>query len=141
MDTFGIDGNLPSTSQTTTVPPLKALSCPIAVLCNDIQIVLRKLKYAVYRGEVYKLAAKSQFTFHYLCDMKTFLHNLMGNEAFKDCLFQHIQRVLPIFREPESAVVPQLNIDRDLVEVKDGWFWSFSCGSFVQGIILESQVR
>ena len=76
--------------------------------------MLRKLKYAVYRGEVYKLAAKSQFTFHYLCDMKTFLHNLMGNEAFKDCLFHHIQRVLPIFREPESAVVPQLNIDKDL---------------------------
>jgi len=37
--------------------------------------------------------------------------------------------------------MPQLKIERDLIEVNDGWLWSFSSGSFVQGIIPESQVR
>ena len=65
LDTFGFDNNLQSTSQTALPdPPHKPLSCPVTVLCNDIQIVMKKLQYAVYRGEVYKLAAKSQFTFH-----------------------------------------------------------------------------
>ena len=142
LDTFGFDNNLQSTSQTALPdPPHKPLSCPVTVLCNDIQIVMKKLQYAVYRGEVYKLAAKSQFTFQYLCTMKTFLHSLMGNEAFKDRLVQHIQRVLPILSEPESSFIRQIKIDRDLIEVQDGWFWSFSSGSFVQGIISESQVR
>ena len=142
LDIFGLDMNLQSTSQPTfSEPPHKPLSCQITVLCNDIQLVLRKLNYAIFRGEVFKMAAKSKFTFQYLCSMKTFLHNLMGNEAFKDRLVQHMQRVLPILSEPESSVIPQLKINRDLVEVQGGWFWSFSAGSFVHGIISESQVR
>ena len=87
------------------------------------------------------MTTKSQFTYQYLCNMKTFLNNLMGNEAFKDRLVQHIQRVLPILSEPESSVIPQLKVNRDLIEVQGGWFWSFSAGSFVQGILSESQVR
>ena len=142
LDIFGLDMNLQSTSQPTfSEPPHKPLSCQITVLCNDIQLVLRKLNYAIFRGEVFKMAAKSKFTFQYLCSMKTFLHNLMGNEAFKDRLVQHMQRVLPILSEPESSVIPQLKINRDLVEVQGGWFWSFPAGSFVHGIISESQMR
>lgn len=137
LDTFGLDNKLQSTSQSALSDrPHKPLSCPITVLCNDIQIVMKKLQYAVYQ-----LAAKSQFTFQYLCTMKTFLHNLMGNEAFKDRLVLHIQRVLPILSEPESSLIRQIKIDRDLIEVQDGWFWSFSSGSFVQGTISGSQVR
>ena len=72
--------------------------------------------------------------------MKTFLLNLMGNETFKDRLVQHFQRVLPLLSEPESSLISQLKIDRNLVEVQDGWLWSFSAGSFVQGVIPESEV-
>ena len=72
--------------------------------------------------------------------MKTFLLNLMGNETFKDRLVHYFQRVLPLMREPESNLISQLTIDRNLVEVQDGWLWSFSAGSFVQGVIPESEV-
>ena len=102
---------------------------------------MRKLQFSVYRGEVYKKVAASQFTFKFLCDMETFVHNLMGNDSFKDRLVQHFQRVLPLLRNPESHLLGQLKIERDLVEVQDGWLWSFSAGSFVQGIIPESEVR
>ena len=94
----------------------------------------------MYRGDVYKRVAESQFTFKFLCPMKTFLLNLMGNETFKDRLVQHFQRVLPLLSEPESNLISQLTIDRNLVEVQDGWLWSFSAGSFVQGVIPESEV-
>ena len=60
LDTFGLDMNLPnSTSQPTwsEEAPHKPLSCQITVLCNDIQLILRKLNYAIYRGEIYKMAA------------------------------------------------------------------------------------
>ena len=85
--------------------------------------------------------AESQFTFKFLCPMKTFLLNLMGNETFKDRLVKHFQHVLPLLSEPESNLISQLTIDRNLVEVQDGWLWSFSAGSFVQGVISESKVR
>ena len=63
----------------------------------------------------------------------------MGNETFKDRLIQHFQRVLPLLSEPESNLISQLKIDRNLVEVQDGWLWAFSAGSFVQGVIPESE--
>ena len=142
IDTFGLDGIDSSTTQTSlSSSPQKPLSCPVAVLCNGIQLAMRKLYYTVHRGEVCKQVPKSQFTYSYLCPMKTFLHHLMGNEVFKDRLVQHIQQVLPILSEPECSLMRQLKIEKDLVEVQDGWFWSFSSGSFIQEIIPESQVR
>lgn len=101
---------------------------------------MKKLHFSVYRGDVYKKVAESQFTFKFLCPMKTFLLNLMGNETFKDRLVQHFQRVLPLLSEPEGNLISQLKIDRNLVEVQDGWLWSFSADSFVQGVIPESEV-
>ena len=73
--------------------------------------------------------------------MKTFLLTLMGNEGSKDRLVQGFQRVLPLLSEPESCVINPLKIDRNLIEVQNGWLWSFSAGSFAQGLIPASQVR
>ena len=142
IDCFGLRNNAQETASTTpSCMPHWPLSCPITVLCHDIDAAIKKLQFSVYRGDVYKKVAKSQFTFKFLCSMKTFLLNLMGNECFKDRLVQHFQRVLPLLSEPESCLIRQLKIDRDLVEVRDGWLWCFSTGTFAQGIIPESQVR
>ena len=118
----------------------KPPSCPITNLCNDICAAMKKLHFSLYREDVYKKVAESQFTFKFLCPMKTFLLNLMRNETFKDRLVQHFQRVLPLLSEPESSLISQLKIDHNLVEVQGGWLWSFSAGSFVQGVIPESEV-
>ena len=142
IDCFGLHENESSTPG-VEIPctPHKPLSCPLTVLCNDIHAAMKKLQFSVYRGDVYKKVAESQFTFKFLCSMKSFLLNLMGNKCFKDRLVQHFQRVLPLLSEPESSLIGQLKIDRNLVEVQNGWFWSFSEGAFVQGVIPESEVR
>ena len=88
IDCFEIGDN--SERRSSSEPPSmpnKPLSCPVTVLCNDINKAVRKLQFSVSRGEVYKKVAESQFTFKFLCDMETFLHNLMGNDSFKDRLF------------------------------------------------------
>jgi len=44
IDTFGLDDIVPSTTQTSVSPSLhKPLSNPVTVLCNDIQLAMRKL--------------------------------------------------------------------------------------------------
>ncbi|KAL9976564.1 hypothetical protein ACROYT_G013884 [Oculina patagonica] len=63
----------------------------------------------------------------------------MGNKALKDRLVQHIQGLLPILSEPDSSLMHRLKIDKDLIEVNDGWFWSFSAGHFVTDMTSESQ--
>ena len=101
IDCFGLHENESSTPG-VEIPctPHKPLSCPLTVLCNDIHAAMKKLQFSVYRGDVYKKVAESQFTFKFLCSMKSFLLNLMGNKCFKDRLVQHFQRVLTL---PERA--------------------------------------
>ena len=94
IDCFGLYDNMQRTSSMTLPNTLhKPLGCQVTVLCNDIQAAMKKLQLSAYRGDVYKKVAKSQFTFKFLCSMKTFLLNLMGNESFKDRLFQHFSRL------------------------------------------------
>ena len=63
--------------------PHKPLSCPLSVLRNDIHAAMKKLQFSVYRGHVHKKVAESQFTFKFLCSMKSCLWNLMGTSASK----------------------------------------------------------
>ena len=53
--------------------PHKPLSCPLSVLRNDIHAAMKKLQFSVYRGHVHKKVAESQFTFKFLCSMKSCL--------------------------------------------------------------------
>ena len=127
IDCFGLHEDVDRTSSVALPSTLnKSLSCPITVLCNDICAAMKKLHFSVYRGDVYKKVAESQFTFKFLCPMKTFLLNLMGNETFKDRLVQHFQRVLPLLSEPESSLISQPQPGRStgwLVMVFFGWLF------------------
>lgn len=144
VDCFGLDEESSTTVTgqhgVDSTPINKPLSCPVTVLCNDIQLVMEKLQYAVHQGEIFKREPKSKYTYQHLCTMKTFLYSLMGNDTFKDRLVQHSTRVLPILSDPESCVISQLKIERDLVEVNDGWFWSFSSENFVHGVLQDTEV-
>ena len=86
--------------------------------------MLRKLNYPTFRGEVFKMVAKSKFTFQYPC-IKHFCTTWLGNEAFRDRLVRHMQRILPILSKPESSPISQLKMNKDLIEMQRGWFWSF----------------
>ena len=56
LDVFGLDDNLPSTSQKMPDAPHKPLSCPITVLCNDVQVVMGKRSVSL--ATVFDFAAK-----------------------------------------------------------------------------------
>ena len=87
LDIFRLDIDFQSISQPTfSEPPHRPLSCKIPALYNNIQLVLRKPNSTLFCREIFKMATKSTFVFHYFYSVKTFLHNLMGNKAFKGYL-------------------------------------------------------
>ena len=101
VDCFGLRENEHSTSNLSLpCTPHKPLSCPVTIFCNDIHAAMEKLQLSVYRRDVYKKVAEWHFTHKFLCSMKSFLLNLMGNECFKDRLVQLFQRVIPLLSEP-----------------------------------------
>ena len=74
IDCFGLSENADRTTSLALPSTLnKPLSCPITVLCNDICAALKKLHFSVYRGDVYKKVAESQFTRSNICILMRFL--------------------------------------------------------------------
>ena len=144
VDCFEIDHSSQSSPRTSanlsSNASSKSLSSPATVLCNDISLMMTKLEYATSRGDVYKKYEHSRFSYKYLCSMKAFLHSLMGNETFKDRLVQHMARILPLLSDPDNRIILPLKIDRDLVEVNNGWCWSFNTLSFQEGAIPAHEI-
>ena len=67
IDCFGLHGNKNSSPGVETpCTTHKPLSCPVTVLSSDIHAAMKKLQFSVYRGDVYKKLAESQFTFKFL---------------------------------------------------------------------------
>ena len=127
-------------AEMTTEPPAKPLSSPVTVLCHDIELLLKKLGYALHRGDIYKKVSGAKYSFAFMCNVKTFLNSLMGNDSFKDRLIKHITRVLPILSDPDNCVIRQLEIDQDLVEVNGGCLWSFRRRMFLEDALEEGDI-
>jgi len=117
--------------QENTVDPPKQLGEPLTVLCNDIERALKKLNYGYREGDVYKKHPKSKYTYFRLCSMESFLNSLLGNAQFKDRLLSNMGKLQVILRHPDCQAISQFEIDRDLVEVNEGWCWSFRRNKFL----------
>ena len=100
-----------------TADPPKQLGEPMTVLLNDIERAMKKLNYAYREGDVYKLQAQSRMTFTRLCSIESFLNSLLGNPYFKDSLLTHMSKLQAILKHPDCQAIPQIEIDKDLVEV------------------------
>lgn len=111
--------------QPSYVDPPKQLGEPLTVLCNDVERALKKLQYAYREGDVFKRQPGSKFTYSRLCTMDSFLNSLLGNAHFKDRLLTYMSKLQSILRHPDCQAITQIEVDRDLVEVNDGWCWSF----------------
>jgi hypothetical protein len=109
------------TVQANSSDPPKQLGEPLTVLCNDIERALKKLNYAYREGDVFKRQPQSKFTYSRLCSMESFLNSLLGNAYFKDRLLTYMSKLHGILRHPDCQAIEQIEMDRDLVEVNDGW--------------------
>ena len=50
----------------------KMLADKLTVLVNDIAIAMNRLRYASYRGKVYKKDSPSKYTYSYRCEARAF---------------------------------------------------------------------
>ena len=137
FDVYGIENcSTPSEGENRT----KALASPIVVAINDIERAMKKLGYALHRGEVYKKVASSKYTFQHCCKVKQFLSLLGNSEHFKETIVKHLNKLDSILGDPESEFPRQLRINYDLIEVSDGFCFSISERKFVENAIRESEV-
>ena len=114
---------------------VKPLGDELTVLCNDVERAMLKLRFAIHKGDVYKLRQDAIYTYHKLCPVDEFLHSLLGNDYFKQRLLRNMPKLLSILKHPGSQAIRQIQIDNDIVEVNNNWFWSFSKNTFKKGVL------
>ena len=80
IDRYGLDGNSQESQEERTSDSMEPrLGDKLTVLINDISIAMRKLKYALYRGTIYKKCEGATYTYSYKCDVKAFVNSLAAN--------------------------------------------------------------
>ena len=133
---FGI-----ATKECSTMPTTyKPLAGPITVLCNDIETLMKAMGYRCYRGNIVRKIAESTGTFTFRGTMKSFLHKCASNDSLKDRMVRHMSKLIPILSDPDCELLPTIIINYDLIEVSNGWFWSFSKGTFLKNAISPDMI-
>ena len=90
VDVFGIENShLPYGNQCIT----KALVSLIVIAMNDVERVMEKPGYSLYKGEVYKKVQSSKYTFKHCCTVKKFLSVLGTSECFKETIVKHLNKL------------------------------------------------
>ena len=70
------------------------LSDKLTVLVNDIEIAMKRMDYAHYRGKIYKKCPNAKYAFSYKCEVKVFIICLAANEFFNARLLKDMQKVI-----------------------------------------------
>ena len=74
-------------------------------------------------------------------DIQKVMHRLMGNEALRDKLVEHLQPIQKLLSHPACEIIPQIQFDLDLIEVLHGYCFSIKSRSFIPSPIPASNLR
>jgi hypothetical protein len=144
LDTFGLSCLKETDSQCEDDQGMRnqerRLSDKLTVLINDVDITMKNLGYATYRGNIYKKIEESHYTFAFKCEPRAFVNTLATNETFKARLLKDMRKVIDILSDPYCEVIRPLVINYDLIEVNNSTYWSIKHRKFVECSIPASKI-
>ena len=133
--------NIPPKGQENQGDQERRLSNSLTVLVNDIDIAMKSLGYATYRGKDLQKAWRGHSTsFAFKVEPRAFVNSLATNESFKGRLLKDMRKVIEILTDPFCEVISPLAINYDLIEVNRGKCWSIKQRMFIECPIAPSQV-
>ena len=72
---------------------------------NDIQKVTQMCNHALHKSNVYAKPQQAQITFVKMMDVSSYLPRLMGNEALRDKLVEHLQPIQKLLSHPACEII------------------------------------
>ena len=86
---------------------------------------MKKCGHVLCKGNIMKRVKNSQRTYKIYKSVDDYIQLLLANRLIRCHLVLHSERVAAMFGSPNCALVPQLEMDMNTVEVKDGVFFRF----------------
>ena len=129
-DGLNIKGNRDGFQSTLELPSL-APETNLGRAANTIQSVLSGSGHALYRGSIFSKHDKSKVTYLFLDTAEDFINKLLGVPRIGPKLIDHVGALVRILKHPSCSLVPQLQINFDIIEVLGNKCWQFSTRSFI----------
>ena len=87
--------------------------------------------HTLFRGQVHSMPKKARFTFIPLESVEDYCQKLLKYPSISHYLANHIEVVVKRLKHPACAIIPQMKINFDLIEVNDGICWQISKRDFI----------
>lgn len=104
------------------------LEQPLGGIGKALQIfedAMKKCGHMLYRGKVMKRIKGAKMTYRIYKSVPEYIQILLANRLFRSQIAQHSERLITMFGNPHCALVPQLEMDMNTIEVMDGVFFRF----------------
>ena len=95
--------------------------------------------HRLHRGHVYAMPPEARMTFVKMMDVESYLNKLLQTDAIREDLLQHFNRLNKVLSHPACEIIPQLNIDLDVIEVSGGYCSQISARRFLPCPIPEEK--
>ena len=118
---------------------LSSTTSDVTTTLHRIEKVMKLCEHALYRGHIYAKPPDATFTYLKMMDVNSYLHKLLVNEPLRDLLLKNFHVLERILSHQACEVVQQLTIDKNLIEVCDGYCFSIRARRFVPYPIEESR--
>ena len=116
------------------------LEQPLGGIGKALQIfedAMKKCGHMLYRGKVMKRIKGSKMTYRIYKSVPEYIQILLANRLFRSQIAQHSERLITMFGNPNCALVPQLEMDMNTIEVMDGVFFRFDKRGFKSSSFFE----
>ena len=128
MESPNLPGEVAMRNEITTLcsqPENKLLAA-----IRTVEKTMKQLNCCLHKGDIYVKPACSVYTYVYHKNITDFLHQLTGNPKMAEALVGLISPIANMLTNPSCAVIPQIEIDLNLIEVPQTILMFTQCSWF-----------
>ena len=123
--------------QSYCTEPLKGADRALEEVLN----FMLKNDYRIRRGYVYAKPKRAKVTYVRVCDIETFVHAALANTQLRSkVMIGHIKQLISVLGHRNFAMIKQLQMDQDLIEVLGGKCFDISKMEFIDTPIGEDEI-
>jgi len=87
------------------------------VAVDVIRRYMKKFKYAIFDGSIYKKAPEAKFTFVYCCSIHDFIHHILGNADVANTVAHFAGQIIGLLKVKSCRLIAPIVIDFNFIEV------------------------
>ena len=135
-----LEYRLPTLSKAPPHPTNKAAQ-GIEKAVRVVEYAMERLDHVLYRGDVYKRPENAKFAYTFYKTVDMYIDELLANPAICSVIVRHRRELKDILGKKHCAIIRQIELDLDLIEVLNNKCFQISARKFIPTPLLPTHRR